>query len=59
MTVEVGDISIEGDLALELGAMEARAALPRPEDVLGAGHPLAKGADKLAALGRDRRDPYP
>ena len=50
MTEEVGDIAIEGNLPLELRAIEARAAQPRPENLLRARHMLSEAAGELAAL---------
>jgi hypothetical protein len=50
VTVEVGDISIEGNLPLELRAMEARAAQPRPKNLLRARHMLSEGAGELVTL---------
>src|SRR6202000_3139358 len=50
MTVEIGDISIEGNLPLEFRAMEARAAQLLPQNLLGARHILSETAGELATL---------
>ena len=54
VTVEVGDISIEGDLPLELRAVEARTAQLRPEDFLRVRHLLSEGAGEISVLGRHK-----
>jgi hypothetical protein len=50
MTVEVCDISIEGNLSLELRPMKARATQPRPENFLRTRHVLPECAGELSAL---------
>jgi hypothetical protein len=57
MTVEVGDISIEGNLPPELRAMEARAAEQGPERLLRARHTLSESAGEIYVLGRHLRGP--
>ena len=54
VTVEIDDVAIERDLALELGAVEAGAAQSGPKNIFGASRLLAEGPGEVDAVGRHR-----
>jgi hypothetical protein len=51
VTIEIDDVAIERNLALELGVVEARTARPLPKDALGARRRMALRAGGLDMLG--------